>query len=311
MTSTEVPHGPGSVASAPRLPAGFTDVFRDHYVTVDGLRSHYLAGGGGSPLLVLGGWPQNWYQWRFVLLELAERFSVVAVDPRGVNLTDKPATGYDSGTLAADLVGLMRALGHERFALVAHDIGVWTGYALAADHPGVLERAVLAEAIVPGLSDSPPLLADRRTSDLLWHFNFNRALGVNERLVQGREEIYFGHQFATKAATPTAIPEHAVQVYVDAVRDPEALRASFDYYRAIDAIIEQNQVRRKAKLALPLLTIAGAESVGDLMAAEFDAVAEDVTSVVLPGTGHYVPEENAAGMLAAMRPFLAEYLAAA
>ncbi|WP_258342427.1 alpha/beta fold hydrolase [Saccharopolyspora gregorii] len=307
MTSTEVPHGPGSLASAPLLPDGFTETFRGHYTTAGGLRTHYLSGGDGPPLLVLGGWPQNWYQWRFVLPELAERFSVVVVDPRGVNLTDKPAAGYDSGTLATDLVELMRELGHERFALVSHDIGAWTGYALAADHPEVLERAVFSEAIVPGLSESPPLLADRRTSDLLWHFNFNRALEINERLVRGREDVYFGHQFATKAATPTSIPEHAVQVYVDALRDPEALRASFDYYRAIDSIIEQNLVRRERKLTLPVLTIAGSESIGEGMAAEIGAVATDVTSVVLQGAGHYVPEEDPVGMLAAMRPFLAEY----
>lgn len=77
---------------------------------------------------------------------LAEHFRVVAVDPRGVGRSDKPHGGYDTGTVAAELVALMRALGHERFARVGHDVGMWIGYALAADHGDVIERLALLDA---------------------------------------------------------------------------------------------------------------------------------------------------------------------
>ena len=70
----------------------------------------------------------------------------------------KAQSGYDTATLAADLVGLMGALGYRRFAVAGHDVGMWTGYALAADHPEKVERLVVAEAAIPGLSASPPLL---------------------------------------------------------------------------------------------------------------------------------------------------------
>ncbi|CAL9326993.1 hypothetical protein [Streptomyces sp. SudanB52_2052] len=70
-------------------------------------------------------------------------------------------------------------------------------------------------------------MSDAATNEFLWHFAFNRLTDINERMVAGREEIYTGHQFASKAATPDAIPQHAVDVYVDALRDPAALRANF------------------------------------------------------------------------------------
>lgn len=59
---------------------------------------------------------------------LARRFTVVAADPRGVNLSDRAAGGYDAGSLAADLVALMEALGRSRFALIGHDLGMTIGY---------------------------------------------------------------------------------------------------------------------------------------------------------------------------------------
>ena len=79
---------------------------------------------------------------------LARDFEVIAVDQRGMGLSDKPQDGYDTGTLAGDLVALMDALGHERFAVVGHDTGFTISYALAADHPDRVARVALAE--IPG-----------------------------------------------------------------------------------------------------------------------------------------------------------------
>src|SRR5438874_858195 len=137
-----------------------------------------------------------------VIPALAQDFQVVAVDQRGIGLSDKPQDGYDTGTLAADLVALMDALGHQRFAMVGHDTGMWIGYALAADHPDRLDRLAVAETPIPGVSPSPPLLSNAHLNDRLWHFAFNWLAELNEQLVKGREDIYFGWQFASKAAKP-------------------------------------------------------------------------------------------------------------
>lgn len=124
-------------------------------------------------------------------------------------------------------------------------------------------------------------------------------------MVRGREEVYFGHQFATKAATADAIGPTAVAYYVDVLRDPEALRASFEYCRAIDQIIEQSETRRQSRLDLPVLAVAGALACGELLANEMLSVADDVTSVIVPDCGHFVPEEAPEALLAALTEYLA------
>lgn len=158
MSSSPIPAGRGSVSGAPNLPHGFTDTLASRYVVANGLRQHVVTGGEGPPLLLVHGWPQTWYSWRHVMPALALDHAVVAVDQRGIiGLTDKPA-GYDTGTLVTDLVEMMDVLGHERFALFGTDTGMAIAYAVAADHPDRVERLVLAEAPLPGVSPSPPLV---------------------------------------------------------------------------------------------------------------------------------------------------------
>ncbi|WP_327721911.1 alpha/beta hydrolase [Streptomyces sp. NBC_00490] len=291
--------------SSLRLPDGFLDVFTSRLVEVNGLRLHAVTGGDGPALLLIGGWPQTWYAWREVMPTLARRHTVVAVDSRGAGLSDKPDDGYDAGTLAADLVALMTALGHDRFDVVGHDIGAWTGYALAADHPERVNRLAILEAVIPGLTPSPPFFGPAAANLKLWQFGFNRLTDLNEELVQGRERLFFGWQFATKAATPTAIPAHAVDVYVDAITaDPRALRASFAYYRALDETIAQNERRSKTRLTLPVLALGGALWSGASAAQTMRLAADDVTEVVLDDCGHYPAEEQPARFAEILEDFL-------
>lgn len=306
MTANSSPlSGFGSVTGVPKLPDGFRDVFRSIRVDANGVGLHAVVGGNGPPLLLLGGWPQNWFAWRYLMLPLARDFTVVAVDPRGVGLSDKPAIGYDADTLAADMFALMDNLGHPTFAMVGHDIGLWVGYAMASDHPDRISRIALGEAIIPGLSQSPPLLSDDRwTSDFLWHFNFNRALGINERLVEGREELYFGYQFDTKAGSTAAFPAYGREFYIETLRRvPGALKASFDYYRAIDASIPQYRRRKANKIGMPVLAFAGALACADMVANELRSVASNVQSIVIPDCGHYVAEEQPTALLDALQRF--------
>src|SRR5215472_5288810 len=116
--------GPGSVAQAPNLPLGFTETFTSRFIDTGKLRQHVVVGGEGPPLLLVHGWPQSWYAWRLVMPALARDFRVIAVDQRGTGLTGKPADGYDTATLADDLIAVMQALGHDRFAVVGHDTGM-------------------------------------------------------------------------------------------------------------------------------------------------------------------------------------------
>ena len=107
--------GPGSAVAkppdAPHLPPGFAKTFSSRFVDAGGIRQHIVIGGDGPPLLLVHGWPENWYQYRALMPALARDFTVIAVDQRGMGLTEKPKGGYDSATLANDLVALMDELG--------------------------------------------------------------------------------------------------------------------------------------------------------------------------------------------------------
>ncbi|MER5604387.1 alpha/beta hydrolase [Streptomyces sp. NPDC002265] len=304
------PEGFGSVGTSPGLPAGFGQTFSSRFVRAGGLRQHVVIGGDGPPLLLVHGWPQNWYAWRMLMPALARDYTVIAVDQRGIGLTDKPKDGYDTRTLAGDLVALMDALGHERFAVAGHDTGMPIGYALAADHPDRIDRLAVAEAVIPGVTASPSLFGTARGNDMLWHFPFNRLDKVNEQLVRGREDVYFGWQFTTKAAR--RLPERDVRYYVDLLASHrDALRGSFGWYRAFEASFAQNEQRKARRLTLPVLAIGGAASVGEGVGNTMRSVADDVRSLVIPDCGHWVAEEAPEEMLTALTAFLAPYRAAA
>ena len=302
------PEGPGSVSGAPQLPAGFTDTFASRFIDTGELRLHAVIGGDGPPLLLVHGWPQTWYAWRMVLPTLARDFQVVAVDQRGIGLSDKPQDGYDTGTLAGDLAALMDVLGHQRFAMYGTDVGMPIDYALAADHPERLERLVVSEAPLPGVTPSPPLFLPPPLNARLWHLAFNQLPAeVNEALVRGREDIFFGAEFDASAGT-NKLPDDAVSYYIDTLRsDADALRGSFGFYRAIPTTAAQNQQRKERRLTLPVLAIGGAESSGDMVGATMQLVADDVQTVVLADAGHWVAEQAPEELLAALTAFLAPY----
>jgi pimeloyl-ACP methyl ester carboxylesterase len=306
MSGSSTPEGPGSVSGAPNLPAGFTDTFTSRYVDAGGLRQHGVIGGDGPPLLLVHGWPENWYAWRMVMPTLARDFQVIAVGQRGIGLTDKPQDGYDTGTLAGDLVALMDALGHQRFAVVGHDTGLIISYALAADHSDRVDRLVLVEVPgPPGVAPSPPLFVPEPINNRLWHIPFNRVNDeLTEQLVRGREDIFFGYEFAIQGGN---VPDDALRYYFGLFSDPEVLRGSFGFYRAWDTTLAQNEQRKTRPLTMPVLAIGGAESWGELVGDGVKPAADDVQSVVIPGAGHWVAEQAPEELLAALTPFLAPY----
>ena len=183
-----IAQGLGSVSGAPNLPTGFTDTFTSRYIDTGELRLHAVIGGEGPPLLLVHGWPGSWYYWRLVMPALAREFEVIAVDQRGIGLSDKPEKGYDTGTVGNDLPAMMDALGHQRFALVGVDTGMLIAYAVAADHPDRVDRLVVGEAPLPGITPPTPLILPDLVKARLWHIPFNQQDTVNEQLVAERED---------------------------------------------------------------------------------------------------------------------------
>jgi pimeloyl-ACP methyl ester carboxylesterase len=238
---------------------------------------------------------------------LARDFQVIAVDQRGIGLSDKPEEGYDTGTLANDLVGLMDALGHQQFAVVGVDTGLLIGYALAADHPDRVVRLAVGEAPLPGISPPNPLILPDQLVDRLYHIPFNQLKQTNEKLVRGREDIFFGAEFSASAGT-NKLPDYAVKYYVDGLASsPEALHGSFQLYRAFGATAAQNEERKTRRLPMPVLAMGGAESVGAMAADTMKLTADDVQTLVIPGIGHWLAEQAPDELVAALTECLAPY----
>lgn len=314
-----VPKSFGNVSTAPRLPAGFTRTFRSRFVQANGIRQHVLIGGDGPPLLLVHGWPENWYAWRFLMPTLAQDYTVVAVDQRGIGLTEKTPGGYDSATLASDLAALMTKLGHRRFAAVGHDTGVVIAYALAADHRDRVERLAVAEIPgPPGVSadpnqpPAPPMFVPEFLNNKLWHIPFNR---VNDELivdmVKSNANAYYRYEYSIQGGGAT-LPDYAIEYYIRLyTRDRNALRASFGLYRAWDAHLTQNMERQKEKLTIPVLGIGGVNSWAEHVAEGMHPAATDVQSAVIPDAGHWVAEQGPDELLSALTAFLAPYRTAA
>jgi pimeloyl-ACP methyl ester carboxylesterase len=309
--SSSIPEGPGSVSGAPNLPDGFRDTFVSRFVEAGEVRLHVVVGGQGPPLLLIHGWPGSWYYWRLVMPALARDFQVIAVDQRGIGLSDKPEEGYDTGTLAKDMIGLMDALGHGQFAVVGVDTGLLIAYAVAADYPERVVRLAVGEAPLPGISPPNPLVLPDPLVDRLYHIPFNQLKETNEKLVSGREDVYFGAEFNASAGTNKLSKEN-VKYYIDGLASsPEALHGTFQLYRAFGATTAQNVERKTRPLQMPVLAMGGAESLGAMAAETMKLTATDVQTLVIPGIGHWLAEQAPEELLAALTDFLAPYRNAA
>ncbi len=114
-----------------RLPAQLEQLFTHQTAHVNGFRLHYVIGGRGFPVVLLHGWPETWYEWRKIMPALAEKYTVIAPDSRGLGDSERTESGYDAATLAEDVFSLVRTLGFQQMFLVGHDTGVSTAYACA------------------------------------------------------------------------------------------------------------------------------------------------------------------------------------
>jgi pimeloyl-ACP methyl ester carboxylesterase len=304
-------HSVGSAATSPGLPTEFTKTFKDHFVRANGIRQHVVIGGEGPPLLLVHGWPENWYAWRYVMPELSKKYTVIAVDQRGIGLTEKARSGYDAATLAGDLAALMTSLHYPRFAVVGHDTGMVISYALAADYRDRVARLAVAE--VPGpptLKGSPAAFVDDEHNEKLWHISFNR---VNDDLildmVNSNADAYYRYEYKIQGGgtTPT---ETAIKYYIGLyTANRAALKATFGFYRDWDATTTQNGDRQMTSLTIPVLAIGGVNNWGAVVGIAMGGFATNVQTAVIPDAGHWVAEQAPQNLLDTLIPFLEPYRA--
>lgn len=281
------------------------EIFEHHYADLDAVRLHYVTAGRGEPVVLLHGWPQSWYEWRALMSELAEEYFLIAPDLRGLGDSSRPASGYDTATVANDIWQLVhRELHHDRFRLVGHDWGGPVAYALAATHRDAVSQLAILDVAIPGDGSANISQGGKR-----WHHAFHQTAMLPEALIAGREAIYLGWFYRTFGARPDAICEEAVAEYLRTYSQAAALHAGFEYYRNIPTDVAQNEAHVAAgKLSMPVLALGGAKGWGrgDEVLASCRRIASDVRGGVIADAGHWLPEEQPQEVAHALREFFKE-----
>jgi len=265
-------------------PAGF----HTQTIKTNGTSLFVRVGGKGPAVVLLHGFGDTGDMWAPFAAELAKDHTVVVPDLRGMGLSDHPDAGYTKKNQALDIAGVMDALGVKSAALVTHDIGNMVGYALAAQYPSRIKRWVVIDAPLPGIGNWDTIVR----SPLLWHFNF-RGPDV-ERLVQGRERIYLDRFWNELSADPKKIDEQTREHYAALYARPQAMHDAFEQFAAFSHDAKDNQalLAQGGKLKMPILALGAEKSFGDGMAVELRFVGSNVSSGIVPHSGHWIMEEN-------------------
>lgn len=264
---------------------------------------HCVEGGSGEPVLLVPGWPQSWYAWRYVMPALADTYRVIAIDPPGLGDSGRPKA-YDTASIAAYIDAFLDALKLERVNYIGHDIGAWIGYAYAARYPQRVQRLALIDAAIPGIAPADAYVLTPDRINKAWHFYFNALPGLPETLVAGRERVFLAWLFNARSENKTAIDDAAIAEYTRVYSAPGAMRSGFEYYRAIFDSIAQNRAKAPIKLTMPVLAVGGAQWLGPMMQKMVEPVAAKLRTEIIPGSGHFVPEEAPETVTLLLREFL-------
>jgi pimeloyl-ACP methyl ester carboxylesterase len=255
-------------------------------------------GGQGPVVLLLHGYAENSDSWAPLAANLVKDHTVVVPDLRGIGRSSKPAAGYDKKTQAVDIREVVTALGYDRTFVVAHDIGNMVAYAYAASYPDKVERLVVMDAPIPGIGPWSEILQNPG----VWHFNFHGPDA--ERLVAGRERIYFDRIWNDFTADPAKPDEATRNFFTATYAQPGGMRAGFAQFAAFSQDAKDNRAFERVKLTMPVLAVGGEKSFGALQAVIMRDVANNVEEAVVPGSGHWLMEERPAYTVNLIRTFL-------
>lgn len=259
------------------------------------------AGRPSDPCLVLlHGWPQTGLAWEGVLAELGRDSFALAFDLPGVgDSRDAPASAEK--TVIADIVlRAAEAAGGRSIIVVGYDVGGMIAFACARDHGARIAGAVVMNTVIPGLDPWNKILADPR----IWHFAFHLIPELPETVVTGHERAYFDFFYNVMAKDPQHLPDARRDAYSRGYARREALKAGFDWYRALPKDAEHNGKRKEIRT--PMLYLRGdadGRSPDDYIPGIRDAGVVNLEGGVLPDSGEYAPEEAPRALIEALRRF--------
>lgn len=289
--------------------------FKRSFVETNGIRLSVQRAGEGPALVLLHGYPQNGMCWLNVAPEFAKHFDVIIPDLRGYGQSDAPADDeghsvYSKRTMAADIAGLLDALGIEKTHMLGHDRGARVTYRFALDHPNRLGRVGIVEVVT--------------TADLWNSWNAELALDayhwtflaqpypLPERMIGADPVAYVDWTLAswTKAGTLDDFPPAALQAYRAQAKDPARIHAMCADYRAgagIDRALDNGDLAAGRKIAAPLhflWSTSGFPAGSGDPAGHWRRWCDHLTEVSCE-SGHFVMEENPQAVIDEFIPFFA------
>lgn len=256
--------------------------------------------GNGEKIVLISGFPQTRLSWNRLIPLLSQKFQTVPADLPSFGdsgMLSVPATTENVARIFHEFVGNLGVPLH----VVAHDFGAWVAYSWALLFKGDFKSLTLIDAGIPGVT----LMNDIQLSDYKrkWNFIFQMLPDLPVQLTKGKEDVYVGWWFKNKVHNAGAIPASDVASYVQAYAREGRMDAAFDYCRRIIDDMDFNRREFKGKLSIRLLAVGGEYSIpnmGDSLRPYF----EDVMSVVIPDSGHFVPEEQPEALAKVLMAFL-------
>jgi pimeloyl-ACP methyl ester carboxylesterase len=267
--------------------------WRHRFVAANGGRFHVAEAGGGPLVLMLHGFPQFWWAWRHQLPALAEAgYHAVAMDLRGYGASDKPPRGYDTPTLAADVAGVVRALGHTRAAIVGHDWGGWIAWSMPSLQPRVT-RAIGVLSMGHPLMMRAARWEQLRAAGRLARFQLPM---VPERSLGDRDGVA---RVLRDWTADGAVEPEALRRYERAMQLPFVAHTSMEYYRWAVRSIPRRDGRRfaaaiQAPITVPVLQVHGGRDpwvLPETAAASRRWATGPARYEVVGSSGHFLPEE--------------------
>jgi len=265
------------------------DAIQSRDAKIDNVQLHYLtAGKGPETVILLHGFAETSRMWRPIMPTLAEKFTVIAPDLPGIGDSSIPADNkIDMITAAKQIHDLVRSLKIDKARVVGHDIGLMVAYAYAAQFPNETEKLAVMDAFLPGVAGWEPIY----NAPNIWHFRFNGE--YPEKLVKGRERTYFEYFWNVLAADRArSLPEADRKAYTAAYSKPGRMRAAWTYFASWPQLAKDFAQLSQTKLTMPVLSIGGEKSLGNELGVQMKLVADNVTVIVLPNTGHWILEEK-------------------
>jgi pimeloyl-ACP methyl ester carboxylesterase len=272
---------------------------------MDGIALHLIEAGAPSsrPMVLLHGWPQCWVEWEPMMRLAAHEHRVIAIDLPGIGESSRPAHDGSKRAHAAIVHSLIERLGLEGATLVGHDIGGMIAYAYLRRYQDVAS-VVIVDVVIPGLDPWDEVLRNPH----LWHFAFHAIPELPEQLVQGRQGLYLDYFFNVLAVDPARITPEVRALYARAYASDTALRAGFSLYRAFPQDAKDNLAATDTATSIPVLYVRGAGSHGNVdgyTSGLRNAGVSNVTSRVIPDSGHFIPDEQPAELWRAVNDFVA------